>query len=481
VNSSCIFSCSDGFSVSVVAANESAIPIVQTLAKAMTLASGRADYSVSVLAGFKSDSITVEDRKIVCRLSTPQNADDLISKTTKVSLALAQAAQQRGGILVHGGLAGYLSHGVVLAAPGGTGKTTASFRLPSPWRSLSDDAALITRDARGQYAVHPWPTWSRFYDGGPMLIESVEQANRLFDRYLLPDEARDNHRRQFNNICSVLEGIPAYRLNLTLDGSFWTLIEESLKKKNRMQDAGCRVQSNETPGVKGTERVGVVFSGNSMYPTFKEPDYLDIVPYGTKKPRRGDVICFQSPNKGINVVHRVMKIKPQGVITRGDNNPMDDPGLLPFSEVTGRVTALKGKEKSRRVRGGNLGMLDYFYARGYRKTRIMAGLIYRVFLPAQFFTGKLHRLAPKENRFQIVFFGKQPLGQLKILMNGKSVGHYCRGRWHIAYPWRLWVDPDQIRRAAQVHEKAKKEWHEAIQQKRVGDLTLNSQPTAFGD
>ena len=149
--------------------------------------------------------------------------------------------------------------------------------------------------------------------------------------------------------------------------------------------------------------------------------------------------------------------------------------------VAGRVTALKGKKKHRRVRGGPPGMLDYYYARVHRKVRIWAGSIYRVFLPAQFFTGRLHRLAPKKNHFQIVCFGRQPQGQLKILMDGKSVGYYCRGRWHIAYPWRLWVDPGRIRRAAQVHEKAKKEWHEAIQQKRVGDLTLNSQPTAFGD
>jgi hypothetical protein len=65
-------------------------------------------------------------------------------------------------------------------------------------------------------------------------------------------------------------------------------------------------------------------------------------------------------------------------------------------------------------------------------------------------------------------------------MDGKSVGHYCRGCWHIAYPWRLWVDPEQIRRAAQTHENARKEWRETFKQKGIGDLTLESRPTMFG-
>ncbi len=64
---------------------------------------------------------------------------------------------------------GVRSEGILLAGPGTVGKTTASNRLPPPWRSLGDDAALVVRDADGCYWAHPWPTWSRFYsaDGSP--------------------------------------------------------------------------------------------------------------------------------------------------------------------------------------------------------------------------------------------------------------------------------------------------------------------------
>lgn len=486
----------DGFSLQIRADNEAARPVVETLAQAMALESGYGDYSILVSAGRKEAGAAVTDQQTICRVAAPGNDDERISAAVQVSLAIAQVVQMRGGILVHGALADYLSQGVILAAPGGTGKTTASSRLPSPWRSLSDDAVLIMRNARGRYCVHPWPTWSRFYTNGPggvwntseqvslsalfflfqsnedclkrlhysqgaaMLIESVEQANRLFDRCLSPEEARENHRCQFNNLCSVLESIPAYRLNLTLTGSFWTLIEESLKEKFNVPGSKSSVKAKEETG-----DAGVVFSGNSMHPTLREPDYLEVVPYGTAKPRRGDVICFQSPGKAIMVVHRVMKVKPAGVITRGDNNPADDPGLLPFPEIKGRVSKTQGRKKRRRVQGGVRGMIDYYYARAYRKTRILAGAIYRIFLPAQFFNGRLHWLAPKNMRFQIVFFGKQPQGQLKILLEEKPVGYY-RGSWHIAYPWRLWVNPEQIRRAAQAYENARRQWAASFRQAR---------------
>ena len=51
----------------------------------------------------------------------------------------ARDAQTRGEVLLHGALAEKDGIGVILAAPGGTGKTTASDRLLAPWRSRCDE------------------------------------------------------------------------------------------------------------------------------------------------------------------------------------------------------------------------------------------------------------------------------------------------------------------------------------------------------
>ncbi|MCX5824439.1 MAG: SynChlorMet cassette protein ScmC [Deltaproteobacteria bacterium] len=183
----------------------------------------------------------------------------------RLSLVLAREAQARGGVLIHGALAERDGIGVILAAPGGTGKTTASNRLPAPWRSLCDDTTLVVRDPQGNYWAHPWPTWSRFLDGGPggtwdvqsavplkgifflaqavengvervgsgqavsLLVECAEQTSQLMARGLSKEETRALHLERFNNLCALARVIPAHVLHISLTGAFWQEIEQVLE------------------------------------------------------------------------------------------------------------------------------------------------------------------------------------------------------------------------------------------------------------
>ncbi len=88
--------------------------------------------------------------------------DGIYAQMVRLSLAFAQEVHLRGGVLMHGALAERDGSGVILAAPGGRGKSTASNRLPAPWHSCCDDATLVVMDTQGNYWAHPWPTWSRF-------------------------------------------------------------------------------------------------------------------------------------------------------------------------------------------------------------------------------------------------------------------------------------------------------------------------------
>jgi SynChlorMet cassette protein ScmC len=182
----------------------------------------------------------------------------------RLSLVLARKTQARGGALIHGALAERDGLGVILVAPGGTGKTTASNRLPAPWRSLCDDTTLVVRDPQGNYWAHPWPTWSRFLDGGPcgawdvqnavpvkgifflaqaaedrvervgpgqavtLLGEFVGQVSAFMAPGLRPEELRALHLERFNNLCALARVIPAYMLHISLTGPFWQEIERVL-------------------------------------------------------------------------------------------------------------------------------------------------------------------------------------------------------------------------------------------------------------
>jgi len=208
---------------------------------------------------------SADESLTVCFLNPCNHKDGLCIQFMQLSLIIAREAQARGGILIHGALAERNGIGVILAAPGGTGKTTASDRLPATWRSLCDDTTLVVRDSQGNYRAHPWPTWSRFLDGGPggtwdvqsavpvkgifflshafkdrvesvgsghavsMLVECVKQASMFMARGLSKEETSALHLEWFNNLCTLARVVPAHILHISLTGAFWQEIEQMLE------------------------------------------------------------------------------------------------------------------------------------------------------------------------------------------------------------------------------------------------------------
>ena len=202
-----------------------------------------------------------------CTEHAPEAAEDFVGwvRLIELSAMLARAFVPHGGLLLHGALAEREGLGVLLAAPSGTGKTTASNRLPPPWRSLSDDLTLALRDNKGQWWAHPWPTWSRFEPGGPggvwdvqhavplhavfylaqapaekveplgagqattMLVQSAEQgAYFSLTRDLSIEESRVLRQQSFDLLCNLARAVPAFVLHLSLTGAFWVEIERAL-------------------------------------------------------------------------------------------------------------------------------------------------------------------------------------------------------------------------------------------------------------
>jgi len=192
-------------------------------------------------------------------VSTPRKMGIQILRLARIP---AYTCELQGGLLVHGALVEKNGLGVILAGPGGAGKTTAAGRIPHPWRMLSDDLSLIARSPQGEYWAHPWPTFSRLRLGDLSGRWDVREAVRLGMVCMLSQHPRDRlHRlsfthavgelveaagqtrvfmtaemdepvarqvnlKRFHNAAAMAGALPVYRLQISLTGQFWRTIEE---------------------------------------------------------------------------------------------------------------------------------------------------------------------------------------------------------------------------------------------------------------
>ncbi|QSZ66690.1 SynChlorMet cassette protein ScmC [Methanofollis aquaemaris] len=170
-----------------------------------------------------------------------------------------------GALPLHAALLSRENHGIVIAAPGGTGKSTCAARAPPPWRALGDDMTLVVRDMNGAYHAHPLPTWSditvRGYTEwswdlrksqplrGVYFLEQADQdgmvpvgqgeatagitasAIQIIQLYLWHIDtpiARRFRADIFANASNLVCKVPAFRLSATRHGRFWEEIERSM-------------------------------------------------------------------------------------------------------------------------------------------------------------------------------------------------------------------------------------------------------------
>jgi signal peptidase I len=405
--------------------------------------------------------------------------DHFTVQMMKISMVIARDILTRFGLILHGALAEYNGMGIVLAGPGGAGKSTASRRLPQPWKSLCDDACLVVRDENGYYWAHPLPTWSLFYNNGPgghwdvqqavllkaifflkqspqdrveevnksqevsMLMEATQQISRIITAKQLDDIVLNIHAEQLAASEALARTVPAYMLHISLTGAFWKEIETVLSPKT------FRHSTRPIP----TERDGsntIVFTGSSMNPTLREGYLLTVTPFENEPIVKGDVIYFRRHGQ-MAVVHRVVEVTEEGVQTRGDNNSSNDPFLVQKNEIIGKViTAQKGRNVWK-IHGGRRGcavmqknrLASSIFRRG---AKLMAGP-YRKLANRGVFPGILPQsFRPKVVSFKVNMYLDQ--FKLKLMVGDHEVGRYDHNNkiWQIRPPFRLFVDQSKLHR-----------------------------------
>lgn len=199
---------------------------------------------------------------VICEVVGSLPHDLAVESMSHACLPVIERLIDLGGFPLHAALVSRSGAGVALSASGGTGKSTSSRRIPSPWWPLCDDTTLIVPGgSSAPYMAHPFPTWSDYLwkrsegtwnvAGGVPLkaIFFLKQADKdkasaigqgetaiyigrssteiltSFVRRLEASAGRALKQRIFDNACRAAKAIPAYILEVSLVGQFWKEIE----------------------------------------------------------------------------------------------------------------------------------------------------------------------------------------------------------------------------------------------------------------
>lgn len=98
--------------------------------------------------------------------------------------------------------------------------------------------------------------------------------------------------------------------------------------------------------------------GTSMQPIINERDKLTVEKVGRNDLHLGDIVVFYK--KGSFVGHRIIKIKNETIITKGDNVPFPDKPVV-FGELLGKVTKIEGKYGALNLSSQFAKLITYYF------------------------------------------------------------------------------------------------------------------------
>jgi signal peptidase I len=186
------------------------------------------------------------------------------------------------------------------------------------------------------------------------------------------------------------------------------------------------------------------YSGTSMYKTFFNADYLKIDKITIYELHNGDIVVFQKieKNKTKNIlVHRVLSISKNKLVTRGDNNSKNDEEPVTEEDLIGKVTHYERNGKMHKVWNGKLGLI---------RARVLHGRLH-IIRTIKFFLRKPYRLLKKTGiiskfwrpEIEMIHFETQNGPLVKYVHKGKTVASCWTetNQWWFRRPYDFVIGP----------------------------------------
>lgn len=176
--------------------------------------------------------------------------------------------------------------------------------------------------------------------------------------------------------------------------------------------------------------------------TLKAGDGLIIVSCDNCKIRAGDVVTYKHPTDTYDVVHRVISVSSNGILTHGDNNDKTDPYILKPEKVDGKIVAvLRGGGKIK-ISGGIRGLIRFYFLRIFFNFKNIFRPITSSF--AEIFNfNYLFRLVFKP---KLVTFNRPSGNEIQLLTGNFWIARKKPGEkdWEIKFPFRFFINKNKL-------------------------------------
>ena len=187
--------------------------------------------------------------------------------------------------------------------------------------------------------------------------------------------------------------------------------------------------------------------GTSMFPTLRAGEGVRIDPDIDKsKLQIGDIIIFRDPlGSDRNIIHRIIEIRENGYLTRGDNNRLPDDYIVGFGNILGKALTVRRGNKDITVSGGLKGMMIHQLLK-IRKfcnihfTKIPSRI--SSVIDRSGYLNIFHRFV----QMDIVIIKKGNSTSEVILHNNKQIGKKCgkTGKWIIRFPYKYFINRNKL-------------------------------------
>ena len=204
-------------------------------------------------------------------------------------------------------------------------------------------------------------------------------------------------------------------------------------------------EGGQFPKINGNNRV--LYLGSSMNPTLKDLDIVEFVPYRDREMKRGDVVVIQ-PTDGEEqkVIHRIVTIKGQAIITQGDNNLERDREDLAPSNILGYVTSVRRRNQHLKIQQGMVGYIRFLWIHSQKK--LYADLLRSLRYPYQWLysSESVIRVFSRFLNYRTVVYDGSEKSEIHLFIGPFQIGRLRHGSnsWEIMPPFRLMIDPSLL-------------------------------------